>query len=791
MSDLNLAEAFKLGTDAQKNGDLNLADRYYTAILKSLPDHPSTNNNMGMLAISLGRHEEALSFFARAIESNSSDEQHWINYAVALVHHKKWNEAERLIEKAEERAFSKALIKRLQTIAFNKDTITTHNPPREIIDPIMYLYNARQFEAAIEKATNVIEKYPKAFLVYNILGVVLKNQGKLNEAVASYQKALSLKPDYADTHNNMGNALKDQGKLDEAIASYQKALTLKPDYADAYNNIGNALQNQGKLDEAVASYQKALTLKPDHADAYNNMGNALKDQGKLDEAVASYQKALSLKPDYANAHNNMGNALKDQGKLDDAIASYQKALSLNPDHADAFAEKINQEAQICNWTEVAREETPLKSWGIIGKSAPPFAFLSFEDAPERHRLRSENFAYDKFSQIRRWTSDRPFDIPERLRIAYFSADFHNFPGMYLMAGMLEQHDRTKFEVYAFSYGPKKNDEMRKRIVTAVDHFVDIQSMPRDMVCKLVREKDIHIAIHRNGYTRNERTDLFASGLAPVQVNYLGYPGTLGADFIDYLVADPVIIPEDKRQYYSEQIIYLPYSYQPNDNTRSMSKKVLKRKDMGLPNKGFVFCCFNKGSKISPSEFNIWMRLLDKVDGSILWLLKSNKWAEQNLKQEAEKRGISGTRLIFAERLPHAEHLTRHKLADLFLDTFNYNAHTTASDALWAGLPLVTKLGESFAARVAGSLLNAIGLPELITESENSYEALILDLATNPRKLFKIKKKLSENRLTMPLFNTEKYTRHLENGYQQAYQRYFDGLKPDTIIVSEKDNPATM
>ena len=689
MSDLNLAEAFKLGTDAQKNGDLNLADRYYTAILKSLPDHPSTNNNMGMLAISLGRHEEALSFFARAIESNSSDEQHWINYAVALVHHKKWNEAERLIEKAEERAFSKALIKRLQTIAFNKDTITTHNPPREIIDPIMYLYNARQFEAAIEKATNVIEKYPKAFLVYNILGVVLKNQGKLNEA------------------------------------------------------------------------------------------------------VASYQKALSLKPDYANAHNNMGNALKDQGKLDDAIASYQKALSLNPDHADAFGQKINQEAQICNWTEVAREETPLKSWGIIGKSAPPFAFLSFEDAPERHRLRSENFAYDKFSQIRRWTSDRPFDIPERLRIAYFSADFHNFPGMYLMAGMLEQHDRTKFEVYAFSYGPKKNDEMRKRIVTAVDHFVDIQSMPRDMVCKLVREKDIHIAIHRNGYTRNERTDLFASGLAPVQVNYLGYPGTLGADFIDYLVADPVIIPEDKRQYYSEQIIYLPYSYQPNDNTRSMSKKVLKRKDMGLPNKGFVFCCFNKGSKISPSEFNIWMRLLDKVDGSILWLLKSNKWAEQNLKQEAEKRGISGTRLIFAERLPHAEHLTRHKLADLFLDTFNYNAHTTASDALWAGLPLVTKLGESFAARVAGSLLNAIGLPELITESENSYEALILDLATNPRKLFKIKKKLSENRLTMPLFNTEKYTRHLENGYQQAYQRYFDGLKPDTIIVSEKDNPATM
>jgi protein O-GlcNAc transferase len=257
---------------------------------------------------------------------------------------------------------------------------------------------------------------------------------------------------------------------------------------------------------------------------------------------------------------------------------------------------------------------------------------------------------------------------------------------------------------------------------------------------------------------------------------------MGSKFIDYIVADPILIPEGKRQYYSEQIIYLPNSYQPTDNTRTISGKVVTREDMGLPSGGFVFCCFNNNYKISPKEFDIWMRLMNKVEGSVLWLLKSNKWAEQNLKRQTEIRGVSAERIIFAERMPQAEHLARQRLADLFLDTFNYNAHTTASDALWAGLPLVTKLGKGFAARVAGSLLNAVGLPELVTETERDYEALIFELAKNPMKLAEIKEKLANNRLTQPLFNTELYTKHLENGYQQAYECYFQGKLPQTIIV---------
>jgi predicted O-linked N-acetylglucosamine transferase (SPINDLY family) len=326
--------------------------------------------------------------------------------------------------------------------------------------------------------------------------------------------------------------------------------------------------------------------------------------------------------------------------------------------------------------------------------------------------------------------------------------------------------------------------MREKISGVFDVFRDIHNLRNTEVLETVHEDKIDIAIDLTGYTKDSKTNLFSSRLAPVQINYLGYPGTLGADFMDYIVADSIVIPEDKQQHYSEQVMYLPHTYQPNDNTRAISQKVQTKENMGLPSDGFIFCCFNNNYKISPKEFDIGMRLMAKVEGSVLWLLKSNKWAEQNLKKEAEARGISADRVIFAERVENSEHLARHRLADLFLDTFNVNAHTTASDALWAGLPVVTKLGRGFAARVAGSLLSAVGLPELITHDEEAYEALILKLATQPKKLDTIKKKLEVNRLSQPLFNTEQYTKHLENGYQQAYQRYFEGKEPDTIIVPE-------
>jgi predicted O-linked N-acetylglucosamine transferase (SPINDLY family) len=478
----------------------------------------------------------------------------------------------------------------------------------------------------------------------------------------------------------------------------------------------------------------------------------------------------------------MGDAHKDQSKLEEAINFYNKALALKPDYESSRVQKLHQQAHICDWDGIDKDIELLPRLGTIKENVSPFALLSLEDAPERHRTRSEIYAKARYPQKPLPRQVKPSQKPKHLKIGYFSADFHNHATMYLMAQIFAAHNKVNFEIFAYSYGPDQHDEMRKKLVCAVDQFYDVREMSDMQIANLARTHNIDIAIDLKGYTKSVRLAPFAYGLAPLQISYLGYPGTLGADFIDYIVADPILIPDDKRQHYSEQIVYLPHTYQPTDNTRVISDKAITREDMGLPDSSFVFCCFNNNYKISPAEFNIWMRLLNSVEGSVLWLLKSNKYAEQNLKRQAEVRGISSERVIFAERAPQAEHLARQRLADLFLDTFNYNAHTTTSDALWAGLPVVTKIGQGFAARVAGSLLNAIGLPELVTMTEQDYEELILELATNPAKLAQVKDKLATNRLTQPLFNTELYTKHLENGYHQAYQNYFDGNPPQTITV---------
>jgi len=547
--------------------------------------------------------------------------------------------------------------------------------------------------------------------------------------------------------------------------------------------MGFTLHEQGKLEKAIEAYNKALAIKPDYAQAYYNLGNALHEQGKLEEAIEAYNKALAIKPDYAQAYYNMGITLQEQGKLEEAIEAYNKSLAIKPDYAAARALYLHQLAHICDWSAIEAERSHVTELGIIGKSVPPFTVLSLEDAPDRHRLRSELYAREKkFLRKPLPAPSKPSQKPERLRVGYFSADFHNHATMYLMAQVFTAHDKSQFETLAYSYGPDKQDEMRKKLVSAVDVFHDVRGMNDIQIVELARADKLDIAIDLKGFTQNTRLAPFAYGLAPVQISYLGYPGTLGADLIDYIVADPVVIPEHKRHHFSEQIIYLPHTYQPTDNKRIISDKLITREDVGLPTYGFVFCCLNNNYKISPREFDIWMRLMQKVEGSVLWLLKSNKWAEQNLKREAEDRGISAERLIFAEKVPQAEHLARQKLADLFLDTFNYNAHTTASDALWAGLPVVTKLGEGFAARVAGSLLAAIGLTELITENEEEYEALALTLATDPKRLGQVKSKLDGNRLTQPLFDSEMYTRHLEAGYHMAYDQYFNEQERSDIVV---------
>jgi protein O-GlcNAc transferase len=655
-------------------------------------------------------------------------------------------------------------------------------PPQDQQQRLINLYQQGQLQQALNSVKQLLSQFPNSLALYNIQGAANAGLGKFSAAIDSYKQALKIKPDYASAYNNMGIALMDKGDLEAAIDSYKQALKIKPDYANPYNNMGIALKDKGDLEAAIDSYKQALKIKPDYADAYNNMGGALQNKGDPDAAIDSYKQALKIKPDFVEAFYNMGNSLEKKGELQAAIDSFKQALKIKPDYQASLARKLHLQSHICDWAGLEQDSSQIGLLGTKKEPVEPWGLLAFEDSPALHRIRSEIFTVSLYGNIQPLkAAPRPNEKPKKLRIGYFSADFHLHPVAYLIAKVLEVHDRNQFEIYGYSIGPTVDDNMRKRITKSLDVFINVKGMNDREIALLARNDKIDIAIDLTGYTNNNRAGIFAYRAAPVQMNYLGYPVTMGADFIDYIIADLVLIPSGNEHYYSEQILRLPHSYMPADNSRKISVRQMSRYEMGLPEAGFVFCCFNNNYKISPREFDMWMGILLKVEGSVLWLRNSNAWSEDNLCMEAEIRGVDPSRLIFAGRVPMEEHLARHKLADLFLDTFNVNAHTTASEALWAGLPIVTMAGKGSTSRAAASLLTAVGLPELITQTEKDYETLILQLANHPEQLTQIRQKLADNRLSTPLFDTELYTKHLEDGYQQAYQRYFDGKLPKAIL----------
>ena len=725
------------------------------------PNNADDYHNMGIALQEQSKLGEAIEAYRKAIAIKPDYVNAYYNMGIALQEQSKLGEA---IE-----AYRKA-------IAIKPDYVNAY------YNMGIALLEQSKLGEAIEAYRKAIAIKPDYVNAYNNMGIALLEQSKLEEAIEAYRKAIAIKPDYVEAYYNMGNALKEQNKLEEAIEVYTKALAIKPDDATVYYNMGNALKDQNKLEEAIEAYSKAIAINSDDAEAYNNTGIALKDQNKLEEAIEAYKKAIAIKPDYAEAYYNMGNAFKEQNKPKEAIEAYSKALAIAPNHEAARTQKLHQQAHICNWDGIAKDINLIPELGISETYAPPFILLSLEDAPERHLIRSEIYIKANFSQKTLPPRARPSIKPKRIRVGYFSTDFNEHPVAYLIAKVLEQHNRDQFEVFGYSLLGGKKSVMQQRLEKSFDSFADVQSMSDRDIALRARQDEIDIAINLNGYTGRARTGVFAYRAAPIQVNYLGYPGTMGSNFMDYIIADKFLIPAESQKYFNEKKLYLPNTYLPTDNSREISQKSISRSDIGLPHDAFVFCCFNNNYKISPNEFDIWMRLLSKVENSVLWLRQSNQFSIINMKKEAQKRNIDPSRLVFAGKVPMDEHLARQRLADLFVDTFTFNAHTTAAEALWAGLPVVTKVGLGFAARVAGSLLNAVGLPELVTETEKDYEALILELATNPRKLAKIKEKLANNRLTKPLFNTELYTKHLENGYLQAYESYFEGRLLQTIIV---------
>ena len=607
-------------------------------------------------------------------------------------------------------------------------------------------------------------------------------KGDLNAAERLLRQSLVMAPKNSEAYRLLGVTFAFKKDLQEALKSLDKSINIDPNHWLAHSNRGNVLKDLNQFEAALKSYDKTIALQPNYAEVYNNKGNLYQDLKRYEEAVKSYEHAIALQPNYAEAYSNAGNALKKLNLLDLALTAYEKAMELGNGDELALAAYLSCKMQLCDWEGIPERLQKIENGDIAKKELfYPFHILSICNAPQVIKEVTQSYMrleYPAKSDLGEF--DRSIRN-EKIRLGYFSPDFRNHAVSFLIAGLIEAHHKDKFELVAFSMGSYESDEMRERLKGSFDQFIDISSKSDLQVAKLAREMKIDVAIDLGGITQNSRPSIFAYRAAPIQIGYIGYLGTMACPYFDYIIADEVIIPNEHRDSYSEKIMYLP-SYQANDPKRKISDRVFTKEEFGIPSKAFVYCCFNNNYKFNPAILDSWATILLRVNESVMLLHAESETVKRNLLAEFAFRGIDGNRIFFAGRLPRAEYLSRYRIADLFLDTSPYNAGTTASDALWAGLPVLTFLGKTFSARMGGSLLNAIGLPELVCASQKEYEDLAIDLGLNPSKCRLIKEKLAHNRLSTPLFDINAFTTNLETALSKAHERRLSGILPDHIFV---------
>lgn len=738
-----------------QQGLLDKAKPVYEDALKLGPNNAQAWHLLGVLHAQQNRHPEAVQMIGRAIRLDAQQAHFHNNLGLALLALKKQQSSQQCFERA---------------LALQPNFFQAH------ANLGICLQAQGCVQAAISSFNRSLALKPDYAEAYFGRGNSLHALGDLSAALTSYDHAIAHQPHYPEAYCNRGLVFKDLRRFEESVESFSKAIKQQPEFTQAYGNRGNVLRELHQLDAAMADYNRAIAIDPAFADSYANRASVFNQLGYLNDALANCRRAIALKPDFPEAHCNEGEVLIKLGRPEEAIQSLQEALRLRPAFHYLFGGLLHMRMKLCEWSQFgASKDQVLTRLKNDEQTTGAFPVLSLTDDLALQRQAAQIWMRDK-CPANPGLGALPVRMPgTKIRIGYFSADFHNHATMYLMAQVFERHDRNRFELVAFSFGPDKQDAMRARAIAVFDQFLDVRTRSDEAVAALSRELGIDIAVDLKGYTEYERTGIFACRAAPIQVNYLGYPGTMGAPFIDYLIADPVLIPAQARVHYTEKIAYLPHSYQPNDTHRIIADRVFTREELGLPEKGFVFCCFNSSYKITPQVFDVWVRILQQVPGSVLWLFKEHAATELNLRREAVQRGLDPARLVFAPRMELAEHLARHRQADLFLDTLPYNAHTTASDALWTGLPVLTCMGQSMASRVAASLLHALGLPELVTQTEQDYEALAVSLAQTPDKLRTLCTKLQENRLTAPLFDTDMFTHDIERLYTRMHTRHLQGL----------------
>ncbi|HML09909.1 MAG TPA: tetratricopeptide repeat protein [Stellaceae bacterium] len=747
-----------------QNGRLGDALQLCQRVLASAPNHIDALHLTGFIRLQTGEPQAAVEMLRRAIA---------VSDRVSDLHNT-LGEALRALGRVDE-----AIAHYRRAIALTPSDAASHGSlGNAFLQQDKFAEAADAYRRAIGFAGN------DPALHYN-LGNALTAMSRLDDAVVAYRRALELAPHYAEAHNNLGNVHRTRGEPEEAIACYRRALTAAPNFALAHRNLGSMLMAQGQAAGAVAAFRRAVALAPQFAETYCDLGAALRAQGDAkatEEALGCYERALALKPDFADALAHRGELLRDIGRFEESARDMARLFATQPDYDYAAGAFLYSKLLCCDWRDYERDVARIADDIVAGRrAAVPFMLAAFSNSPAVMLRAAQIFASDERAGARggHWSGKRYSH--DRIRVAYLSADLRQHAVAYLIAGVFEVHDKSRFETIAVSFRPA-DDTMQARLRPMFDRFLDVQDKSDGEVARLLGELEVDIAVDLMGYTQGMRPGILGRRPAPVQVNYLGYPGTMGAAHIDYILADRFVIPEGQEASYAEQIVYLPDCFQANDSKRQIGERAPSRAEALLPEQGFVFCSFNNTLKIAPPVFDVWMRLLARIEGSVLWLLQDNEIAARNLRAEASRRGVAPERLVFAPRVPLADHLARHRLADLFVDTLPYNAHTTASDALWAGLPVLTCSGSSFAGRVAGSLLHAVGLPELVTDTLEDYEEVALALAEDRVRLGTIRAKLARNRDTFPLFDTARLCRHIESAYETMVARHRRGEPPASFAV---------
>ena len=756
------AALHQLGQIAAQAGNLDAALRYLDAAVAAEPGAVEAGVHLAQIRMARGELREAAAGYERVLGMRVDDAQTWYGYGNVLHALGRTDDA---------------------VAAYNRALALVPDRVEVLTNRGNALHDLGQFAEALADYDRALQQMPGLAMLHNNRGNTLRALQRPAEALASLDRALAIEPGFHEARINRGNLLQDGGNSAAALAEYERVLALNPRAAIVHRLRADALHDLHREQEAAAAYQRALQIDPADVESLCNYAILLYQQARYEDALAHLDRALIAAPGNIKAINNRAQCLRALGRHQEAAVALSRLLELAPDWEYAPGELFHSRAHCCDWNDYEQNRRALLAAVESGRKADtPLAFLAVSSSPAAQRVCAQTLIADKYSaRVPPLWSGTAYDH-ERIRVAYVSADFCEHPVSYLMAGVFEHHDRERFELTGIALRNDDGSPTARRVRTALGHVIDVQARSDGEIAALMREMEIDIAVDLMGHTFNSRTGIFSRRPAPVQVNYLGFPGTMGAPYMDYLIADRMVVPAERQGDYTENIVYLPHCFQANDDQRVIASPKPGRAEAGLPESGLVFCCFNNSYKITPQVFSLWMDLLRQVPDSVLWLLAEQAAVAANLRAESKRRGIDPARLIFAARLPYAEHLARLQLADLFLDTLPFNAGTTASDALWAGVPVLTCSGDAFVSRMAASLLTAVGLPELIADNADDYAALALKLAAYPQQLAGLRARLAQQRMDSPLFDTAPFCRGLESAYREMHARNCRGEAVQSFTV---------